>query len=206
MTLRIDLLRPDDLLNLHIDGENLRLEANAVDGPALVLDNPDEPGYLIVTFPPQTVGEQAVYESSTTPAPTTEGSLPFNKPPPETPPSRPARSRIGGPSRLVFRIPAGAQHTVPYDIESLLDWGGLELNVSALADIPAEPTAAQRNNAPGITKPGPHDTAIELPYRLIMSPNRAVAWTHAQGYAEVVDIDVALIGGPTTSTGTTFDE
>ena len=25
-------------------------------------------------------------------------------------------------------------------------------------------------------------------------------------YAEVVDIDVALIGGPTTSTGTTFDE
>lgn len=62
MTLRIDLLRPDDLLNLHIDGENLRLEANAVDGPALVLDNPDEPGFLIVTFPPQTVVEQAVYE------------------------------------------------------------------------------------------------------------------------------------------------
>jgi hypothetical protein len=181
MTIRIDLLRPDDLLNLHIDGENLRLEAEGADGPALVLDNSDEPGYLIVTFPPQAVVEQAIYESSPTPAPPNEGSLPFNEHPPETPPSLPARSRIGGASRLVFRIPAGSQQAIRYDIESLLDWSALELNVSALADMPAEPTAGQLNNAPVIAKPGRRETAIELPYRLILSPNRAVAWTHAQG-------------------------
>ena len=66
MTIRIDLLRPDDLLNLHIEGENLRLESGAPNAPALVLDDASKPGYLIVTFPPQTVVEEAVYESSPT--------------------------------------------------------------------------------------------------------------------------------------------
>ena len=187
MTVRIDLLRPDDLLNLHIEGENLRLDADASDGPALVLEDPSTPGYLIVTFPPQTVVEEAVYESSQTlppplpPPPTKETGDLNTKHPPETPPTLPMRSRIGGASRLVFRIPAGSQQSIPYDIEGLLDWSALELNVSALADVPAEPTAAQRNNAPAIAKPGPRDTAIELPYRLILSPNHAVAWAHAQG-------------------------
>jgi hypothetical protein len=187
MTVRIDLLRPDDLLNLHIEGENLRLDADASGGPALVLEDPSTPGYLIVTFPPQTVVEEAVYESSQTlppplpPPPTKETGDLNTKHPPETPPALPMRSRIGGASRLVFRIPAGSQQSIPYDIEGLLDWSALELNVSALADVPAEPTAAQRNNAPAIAKPGSRDTAIELPYRLILSPNHAVAWAHAQG-------------------------
>jgi hypothetical protein len=180
MTVRIDLLRPDDLLNLHIEGENLRLDADAADGPALVLDDAGRPGYLIVTFPPQTVVEEAVYESSSTPPPPNEGNLPFNaQHPPEAAPALPSRSRIGRSSRLVFRIPAGSQQSIPYDIAGLLDWSHLEFNVSALADVPAEPTAQQRNNAPAIAKPGPFDTAIELPYRLILSPNHSVAWTHA---------------------------
>ena len=53
--------------------------------------------------------------------------------------------------------------------------------MSALADVPAEPSAQQRNNAPAITKPGARDTAIELPYRLILSPNHSVGWAHVRG-------------------------
>ena len=195
MSIRIDLLRPDDLLNLRIEGENLRLDTSAADAPALVLDDASKPGYLIVVFPPQTVVEEAVYESSPTPpleSPTSALEFPPPKPekdhplnvehPPPSEPSRPSvRSRIGGSSRLVFRIPAEWPQSIPYTLEGLLDWSALELNVSALADVPAEPSAQQRNTAPAITKPGARDTAIELPYRLILSPNHSVGWAHVRG-------------------------
>jgi len=199
MAVKIDLLRPDDLLNLRIDGENLRLDTDAPEGPALVLDDPGKPGYLIVTFPPQTIVEEAFYESSPTPPPDAEKNRPFNKQPaPETMPVLPVRSRIGGSSRLVFRIDAGSELRIPYDTAGLLDWQGLALNVSALADVPPEPTPAQRQNAPGIERPGPLDTAIELPYRLVLSPNHAVAWIHARtaktrhGFTELWHTRLAL--------------
>ena len=183
MTVRIDLLRPDDLLNLHIEGDNLRLDVGERSGPALVLDDPGRPGFLIVTFPPQTVVEGAVYESSPTPpTPPSDASHPVNAVhPPESQPVLPMRSRIGRSSRLVFRIPAGSRQSIPYNTAGLLDWSRLELNVSALADVPASPSAAQRHAAPSIAEPGRLDTAVELPYRLILSPNHAVTWTHARG-------------------------
>ena len=182
MAIKLDLLRPDDLLNLQIEGENLRLDASDPQSPGLVLDNPQKPGYLIVTFPPQTVIEEAVFESSSTAPPPDESSLPYNSsPPPAAPPPYPARARIGGPSRLVFRIPAGADTRIPYTTEGLLDWDALEFSVSPLADVPPEPTPAERQNAPAITQPGRLETAIELPYRLHLSPNHAVAWIHARG-------------------------
>lgn len=147
-----------------------------------MLDDVGQPGYLIVTFPPQAVVKQACYESSPTPPPPKEETLPFNAThPPAAEPIPP------GAVADWWREPPGVPDTrrfdrsIPYDIEGLLDWGALELNVSGLADIPAEPTPEQRASAPAIAKPGPRDTAIELPYRLILSPNRAVAWRHARG-------------------------
>ena len=80
----------------------------------------------------------------------------------------------------------------------MLDWEQLELAVSQLADVPAEPTPAERQNAPAITQPGALETAIELPYRLILSPNHAVAWQHAlqpktvQGVTELWHTRMAL--------------
>ncbi len=182
MAIRLDLLRPDDLLNLLIEGDNLRLDVSKPKSPALVLDDASQPGYLIVTFPPQTVVEEAVFESSPTNPPPDESSLPYNtNPPPVVPPPYPARARIGGPSKLVFRIPAGSDTRIPYTTEGILNWDGLEPSVSALADVPPLPTATERHNAPAITRPGRQDTAIELPYRLILSPNHAIAWQHARG-------------------------
>ena len=75
MTINLDLLRPDDLLSLHIEGDNIRLDTSQPHKPALVLDQPRRPGFLIVTFPPQTVVEEAVFESSPTPAPSTRNKM-----------------------------------------------------------------------------------------------------------------------------------
>jgi hypothetical protein len=196
MAVKFDLLRPDDLLNLQIEGENLRLDTSNSKTPALVLEDALRPGYLIVTFPPQTVVEEAVYESSPTQPPTPEANDPYNtNPPPVTPPpypgatrTYPARARIGGPSRLVFRIPAGSKKRIAYTTEGLLDWDDLELVVSPLADVPPEPTPAERQAAPSIKQPAAIETDLELPYRLHISPNHLSSWLHTrkpQTYAGV---------------------
>ena len=127
MTYKFELLRPDDLLNLEIEADNLRLDTSQQDGPALVLEDTNQPGYLIVTFPPQTVVEQAVYESSPSEATNPQSSEPYNQDhPAPAAPVLPMQARIGGSSRLVFRIPAGPDVRIPYDTASLLDWENLE--------------------------------------------------------------------------------
>ena len=191
MKLTRNLLRPDDLLNLQIETDNLRLDISRHNDPALILDNPNKPGYLIVHFPPQTVVEQAVYESSPSIKTGDEGK-PYNtEVPPETPPSLPAQARIGGPSRLVFRIPEDSDQRIPYTTAGLLDWEDLDLVVSPLAGVPPEPSSQEAQQAPSIQEPLPTETAIELPYRLVISPNQNVAWRNAlnpvthRGFAEL---------------------
>lgn len=180
MAISRSLIRPDDLLNIRIEGENLRLDTTQPEAPALVLENAAKPGFLIVHFPPQTVMEQAFYESAPSQPPPDEAADPYNSNhPPEAAPALPAQARIGGPSRLVFRIPAGQDTRIPYTTEGLLDWENLELAVSALADVPAEPTPAEAQSAPGIQAPGRLETAVELPYRLILSPNHSAVWQNA---------------------------
>jgi hypothetical protein len=181
MTVKFELLRPDDLLNLQIEGDNLELDTTHPEDPALVPQDPKKPAYLIINFPPQTIVEQAFFESSPTqPPPQKTPDLYNTVHPPDSSPVVPVQARIGGPTRLVFRIPPAANTRIPFNIESLLNWGSYELSVSALADIPADPTSDQIQNAPNITQPGSQETAIELPYRLILSPNHATSWLHAQ--------------------------
>jgi hypothetical protein len=182
MSVRAQLLRPDDLLNLEIEGINLRLDNSDPAEPALVVDNDAQPAFLVVHFPPQTITEEAFYQDSTTNPPPDEATKPYNQKPPTANLSVPdglARARIGGASRLVFRVPADKR--IPYTIEGLLDWQSLELNVSALADIPETPTSQQVSSAPAIAQPGPLETALEIPYRLILSPAHGVAWNNALG-------------------------
>lgn len=181
MTLKFELLRPDDLLNLQIEAYNLHLDVSQKQHPALVLEDPKLPAYLIVTFPLQTTAEQAVFESSPSEGSNPQKDEPYNKiHPAPTPPTLPMQARIGGSSRLVFRIPPGPEVRIPYDTASLLDWESYELVVSPLADVPPEPTFQERQNAPGINPPAHLETAIELPYRLLISPNHTVAWQNAR--------------------------
>ena len=161
-----DLIRPDDLLTLHVAGYNLKPAGKAA--PVLERIDAAKDAVLVVTFPPQNIAETA-YPAS---APT--------EPPPAKPPGQTA-ARLSGFTRLAFRIAANAaMPAIPYSIEGLLDWSGFEPAVSALADIPRQPSAGQIAAAPAIAEPGAKETAIELPYRLTLSPNHNFVWRHAK--------------------------
>src|SRR5690606_33805778 len=166
MAIEFNLLRPDDLLYLHVEAVNMRLDTSQPDDPALVPDEPQRPAFLIYTFPPQTITEQAFYESSPLKPPQGEENKPFNtSPPPESTPAPPLKLRLGGPSRLVFRFPAGARFQIPLHIESLLNSESFEPNLAPLAAVPPAPSPEERQNAPDIQRPGQLETAIEMPYR-----------------------------------------
>jgi type VI protein secretion system component Hcp len=192
--LRLELIRPDDLLNLEITTANLRLDRGDPAEPALVVDEPGTPARLVVGFPPQTIHETAYFESSevepdeTTETPITPKVDPDQGktvddplPPPGvflTSPARPRDgvARLGQPSRLVFAVENGAR--IPFTIDGLLDWSALAPVVSPIAAIGRDPNQRQIANAPAIRPPEPGETALELPYRLVISPNAHVSWLH----------------------------
>src|SRR5204863_7683113 len=60
----VALVRPDDLLNLTVDWQNLRLDKSDPQQPVLVVDDPASSGLLTFTFPPQTISETAFFQSS----------------------------------------------------------------------------------------------------------------------------------------------
>lgn len=189
MTIQFKLVRPDDLLNLRVRGENLRLNADDPKYPILEVENAEKPGYLILTFPPQTIAERAYFEAPILPSlgqdPTSgvpadpDAGQTQNDPELHAPgyaDSRSPAAMLGRPSRLVFIVPPG--HAIPFTMEGVLDWTGLTLNVNPIAAIGREPSAEQIAAAPGIERPKATETVLELPYRLMISPTADVAWNH----------------------------
>jgi type VI protein secretion system component Hcp len=185
--LRLHLVRPDDLVNLEVEALNLRLDTDDPEDPALVADEPTAPARLIILFPPQTIAETAYFEAATfagETAPLPPGQSPEPDPaersldPPGTigPAPRDSVARIADSSRLVFDVPEGTR--IPLTFAGLLDWSALQLAVSPIAAIPPSPTDEQIASAPAIRPPEPAETALELPYRLVVSPNRDVSWIH----------------------------
>ncbi|KPV42734.1 hypothetical protein SE17_44410, partial [Kouleothrix aurantiaca] len=160
--------RTGDLLALRIDALNLRLDAGDPAAPQLVIDDAAQPAYLVVHFPPQTIAEAAYFRSAPTPAP--PGEPPVRnpgEPPPPTPeqafaPPGTTAARIGGASRLVFQVPA--EVAIPYNVAGLLDWSRLVPVLSPLVQPDAD------DAAPAIRPPDALETAIELPYRLLIAP------------------------------------
>jgi hypothetical protein len=177
-----DLLRPDDLVTLHVAGFNLAI---GTEGHSLVRRDEAQDAVLVVSFPPQNIGESAYFQPAgpgAQPPPPPSGITPPPDPPPagSLPPPGATTARLARPTRLVFRFPAGqALPAIPYNVEGLLNWSSYQLAVTELADVPPEPSLAQVAAAPMPTPPGDEETSIELPYRLILSPNSAVAWLNA---------------------------
>jgi len=187
MSLTISLLRPDDLLVLNIEAVNLNLDTSNPKHPMLVVTDGTQPAYLVINFQPQCIAEKAFFE--------TDPKIPKN-PPQATPPPGTATptatplptgplalltpgdvgARIADSSRLVFQLPAN-RTKIPFQMEALLNWAGLELVVSAVAAVPDDNTYY-----PGlaVTAPAPLETALELPYRLILSPTPNVGWEHSK--------------------------
>jgi hypothetical protein len=181
MTFTIEVTRPDDLLRLHIQVRNLRRDGSDENRPALVVDDPAQPAYFIVLFPPQTIAESAFFEAAVVPGVSADVPPGQTEPPPPTTIDSPGlpgqvKARMAHPSRLVFKVPARTR--IPLTIEGLLDWSGLELSVNPIAAIGPNPTAAEIAHAPAIARPTDTETALELPYKLIVSPTASVRWAH----------------------------
>ena len=70
-TFHAELMRPDDLLNLRVDGINLHVIKDENRGPLLTVANQDHPAFLRFTFAPQTIAESAFFEAALLPGTTT---------------------------------------------------------------------------------------------------------------------------------------
>lgn len=187
MTFTLSILRPDDLLNLRVTCVGLRI-AKDNQGQSRLVPESDDQAHLIFTFPPQSITERAYYDAAEKydpPDPDDGGDYndaPQGSPPvigdPDAPGDAPAR--ISGQSRLVFRLNEKARSSgIPLTIDGLLDWTNLELVVTQIADIPKDAESVVRGDVPGIRPPGALETAIELPYRLFISPASTARWRHA---------------------------
>lgn len=133
MATKIDLIRPDDLLNLRIEATNLRLDSSDPEKPVLVVEDAHRPAFLAFIFPPQTIAERAYFEAAIVKPPVDPGQPKAIKPDPDPDPKRPdpesasttgepldppgyvdnkrpTVAQLGHPSRLVFtaRLPTPA--------------------------------------------------------------------------------------------------
>jgi hypothetical protein len=179
--LRFDLVRPDDLLNLGIAAENLRVDTSDPRNPALVIDQQGAPAWLAVTLPPQTIAESAFFESSPIPPEQIPGRSDPSGNDALTTPGQPAAgatsvAQLARPSRLVFDVSPGTR--IPLSLAGLTDWMALTPRLNPIAAVPPSPSQAQIDAAPDIAEPTADQTALELPWRLWISPNADGRWAN----------------------------
>jgi hypothetical protein len=147
-TLTLDLRRREDLLYLTFDFYNLRLDTADPTHPVLVKRNNALDASVVVRFPPQHVLEETFDE------PLGNGTL---RPPP-------VRSRLAGESRLGFT----SVLPLPYTTGALLSWDAWTPRL-----VPAAAGSSQDPRPPTAT-----ETALELPWWLILSPGVGGVWRH----------------------------
>lgn len=146
------MLRTRDLIDLKLEALGCSIEP--VDGGAELVAGPD--AVLVVHFPPQHIGEQVL---QTMPAP-------------PAPPTGPAQHVAARPSRLAFTLPEGSR--IPYTLAAILGaLPALDLRVAETA-TPAGTYVDTREPQP----PAEDQTAIEAPYRLVVSPSKRNAFRH----------------------------
>jgi len=161
----VEVVRPDDLLVLTLDFYNIRLVAAG--GTAKDIERIGAgDGFVVAHFPPQSFGEQAFFETESGASPPSDPLL-----------GPPVTSRIAGPSRLVFRV-APALLPCPFTLESIL------ATLTNCAQVVQETTHFPLDTPAigGLTTFGgtrSQFSAIEAPYRLIMSPDFLSRWQHA---------------------------
>ena len=177
----IAVRRPDDLLSLRFGFAGLTLAASSDGAPELRVDPTVHASSIAVYFLGQNIAEQAFFtQVSDYPVPPTHPVPPgYTVPPADTDagkgnetPRTAVQTRLAGESRLVFTVPPDAA-PIPYTLESLLDWQRFDQQVAATAQPPIGLVTAS------IAPPTPTETAIEVPWRLVLSPNSYAAWFHA---------------------------
>lgn len=167
----VEVVRPDDLLVVTLDFYNFRLNPAAGAAPPRLSLNGSGHGFIVARLPPQSFGERAFFEA--TPGPAVPGELP-NSEPLDAPP---VPARIAGRSELVFRI-ADSAFKLDFTLEALLD-------LLTRSETVVQPTIQQPVGTPplgGQLKFGglrSKFTAVEAPYRLVLSPSLEGRWQHA---------------------------
>jgi hypothetical protein len=163
----VDVVRPEDFLRLKLSFENLALDAKG--RPVLRRINRLRDAVIVVDFGPQHIAEQALWAEGTNIKEEIPGV---------------AQARLAGSSRLAFLLPEG-ENEIDYDLDTLLDrMTRYELNVVPLAP-PASPTAAFAAEAAAVRRkrqfrdPAWNQTAIEVPWFLVLSPSKQARWSHA---------------------------
>ncbi len=170
-----EIVRPDDLAVLTMElGSTVNLtERGTPDGQQLVRVDGSKDSYIVLTLPPQHLGEETWVESS--------GNLSNAPQPPAIDPTHPlppyqvnppgentdntvhvAYTILSGPSKLVFHIPARddrvtAEKGIPFTLEAILQACSRDYGLHTVDNASAG-------------QPDPLDTAIEMPYRVVISP------------------------------------
>ncbi|MGB9765492.1 MAG: hypothetical protein ACPLZD_09105 [Candidatus Saccharicenans sp.] len=204
--LLIKALRPDDLL--YLDFEFINLKQVNLPQPHLVRENLSQPAYMIVHFPSQSIAEEAFYEASTpaeseTPKPppvfsrisgpsrlafqipdeikeiplTLESLLSWHLYQPSLVPVALPPSTGPAPVSPVKPTPKAPASATKSLLKAL---GTSTQNLSLKQNKFAQTGQAIKP----MLKPAPPEkfqTAIEMPYRLILSPNAHNIWLHTAG-------------------------
>jgi hypothetical protein len=153
-----DVVRSLDMLAVRFEFVNLTPMRDGPLAGQLVRDQVGQDAFVVVHFPPQHAAETVI---------PTGGIF-----------SLPLFGRVAGPSRLAFRLPDDTDQ-IPFTLEALLDWSALEASLVPVARIPKGTVFEDSVQAPPIQAPQPTETAIELPYRVILSPHPGGAWIHS---------------------------
>lgn len=171
---RVHIFRATDMLDL--DVELVNLKAVTTDGERrLVRRNADEEAYVIVHFAPQAICEAAYFEGPARAddfVPVGQQTLTPTGGAAEPPPSTPVPRRMASRSRLAFRV----RDSLPLTTQGLLDWLALEPSIAARAVSPQ--AAGEHRPTEAIAPPTRMQTALSVPYRLVLSPNEHGAWHH----------------------------
>ncbi len=154
-----EVLRADDLLVLRLDFYNLRLQPGPT-GKKMVSDGPGQ-SFIVVHFPPQHIAEQAFLEGDPN-----DPLLP-----------QPIAARLAGESRLVFYL-APSSLPLDFSLEAILEAfsRSTPLVVDRITIPPPTPAVGGTAQFGGIRT---QFSAIEAPWRLILSPHPDGRWAHS---------------------------
>jgi hypothetical protein len=151
-SLSVNVFRRDDLFDLRFDFFNLVFAPGPP--PVLKRQTAGATAYVVVGFPMQHIGEQAVQVGAS--------------PPPPPWPSAPLGAYAAGPTQLVFMLPKSVA-SIPFTLQGLLGWTSWTPKLTSAAAIISAKAAG----------PGQLDTFVEAPWSLFLSPDSTGTWHHA---------------------------
>jgi hypothetical protein len=165
-TFSASVVRADDLLVLDLDFFNLKLTSQK----QLKLDDENGDAFIIAHVPPQSIVERAFAEDQPGWG--------------DTPLGPPVEARLSGESKLVFHVDPSL---LPLDFELTKILAALSRSTPLVREQIGRPTETPPTGItaefdwPFLFSLGSHSqfTAIELPWRLILSPHPDGRWAHA---------------------------